>query len=258
MKQQQQSIFGGQEKSKLAGGNAKPRKYSSKKWSFNGAFASQKTHYNPPFLEDQRTVNKKQRLFPPKQHERKQNLLSAPDAPRNTTSYIIRAKNFGGIAPCISTPSTPSVPASVALITSPYKEDVVEQANQEWGVDSYGSMKGLLKVRHMNQQNNDLEPNLEKCAQVFEEKLEQSLDLDISRFEMVYPSTNEIGSQSLEIRITDQDNQIAYLEETNTSLKERVFYMEQELHNLKRRMQVLEVANAFRGREICSGEASFA
>jgi uncharacterized coiled-coil protein SlyX len=110
----------------------------------------------------------------------------------------------------------------------------------------------------MNQQNNDIEPNLEKCVQVFEEKLEESLDLDISRFEMVYPSINEIGPQSLEIRITDQDNQIACLEEANTSLKERVFYMEQELHNLKRRMQILEVANAFRVREICPGEASFA
>lgn len=253
MKQQQRRIFGGQAKSKMAGGNAKPRK-----WSFNGAFASQNALYKPPFLEDQRTDNKKQPLFAQKQHERRQNLPSAPDAPRNTTSYIIRAKNSGGIVPCKSTPSTPSVPASVALITSPYKEDVVEQANQEWGVDSYGSMKGLLRVRHMNQQSNDLEPNLEKSVQVFEEKLERSLDLDISRFEMVYPSTNEIKPQSLEIRITDQDNQIAYLEETNTNLKERVFYMEQELQNLKRRMHVLEVSNAFRVREICSGEASFA
>lgn len=259
MKEQQQHIFGGQTKSKLARGNAKPRKYSSHKGNFNGAFASQKPHYKLPFLQDQRTDNKKQRLFPPKQHERKQNLPSAPDAPRNTTSYIIRAKNSGGIAPCINTPPTPSAPASVALINSPYKEDVVEQANQEWGVDSYGSMKGLLKVRHINQQNNDLEPKLEKYVQVFEKKLEQSLDLDIrSRFEMVYPSNNEIGPQSLEIRLTDQDNQIAYLEESNTSLKERMFYMEQELHNLKRRMQVLEVANAFRVREICPGEASFA
>jgi len=253
MKQEQQRIFGGQTKSKLAGGNAKPRKYSFKKWSFNGAFASQKPHYKPQFLQDQRSDKMKQRLFPQKQHERKQNLPSAPDAPLNTTSYIIRAKNSGGIAPCINTPPTPS-----ALNTSPYKEDVVEQANQEWGVDSYGSMKGLLRVRHMNQQNNDIEPNLEKCVQVFEEKLEESLDLDISRFEMVYPSINEIGPQSLEIRITDQDNQIACLEEANTSLKERVFYMEQELHNLKRRMQILEVANAFRVREICPGEASFA
>lgn len=259
MKEQQQHIFGGQTKSKLAGGNAKPRKYSSHKWSFNGAFASQKHHCKPPILQDQRTDDKKQRLFPPKKPERKQNLPSAPDAPRNTTSYIIRAKNSGGIAPCINTPPTPSAPASVDLITSPpYKEDVVEQANQEWGVDSYGSMKGLLRVRHMNQQNDDLEPNLEKCVQVFEKKHEQSLDLDISRFEMVYPANNEIGPQSLEVRITDQDNQIAYLEESNSSLKERVFYMEQELNNLKRRMQVLEVANAFRVREICPGEASFA
>lgn len=254
----QQRIFGGQTKPKLAGGNAKPRKHSSKKWSFNGAFASQKPYYyKPPFLQDPRTDNKKQQLFSQKQHEWKQNLPSAPDAPRNTTSYIIRAKNSGGIAPFINTPPTPAT-ASVALITSRYEEDVVEQANQEWGVDSYGSMKGLLRVRHMNQQNNDLEPNLEKCVQAFEEKLEQSLDLDISRFEMIYPSNNEIGPQTLEIRITDQDNQIAHLEQANTSLKERVFYMEQELHNLKRRMEVLEVANAFRVRQICSGEASFA
>ena len=73
-------------------------------------------------------------------------------------------------------------------------------------MDSYGSMKGLLRVRHMNQQNNDLEPYLDKSVQVFEEKLEWSLDIDISRFEMVYPSTNEIRPQSLEIHITNQDN----------------------------------------------------
>ena len=75
---------------------------------------------------------------------------------------------------------------------------------------------------------------------------------------MVYPPTNEIRPQSLEIRITSQDNQIAYLEETYTNLKERVFYMEQELQNLERCMHILEVSNAFRVREICFGEASFA
>eukprot|EP01018_Ginkgo_biloba_P038377 Gb_10637 [translate_table: standard] len=255
----EQWVVGGQVKSKFAGGKA--RKYCYDKWSFNGVFASQKPYYKPPVLQDQsslKTNNKKQRFYPQKTPT---NVLHAPDAPRNTTSYIIRAKNSGGIAPCINTPSPPA-PASVGFVTLPYKEGIVEQVNQEWGVDSYGSMKGLLRVRHTNKENrededNNHEPDLDKCLQVLEEKLEQKLDQDLSRFELVYPSNSEIGPRILEIRINDQDNQIAHLEEESTNLKERVFCMEQELHNLKLRMQILECADALRLGEICSGEASF-
>ena len=52
-------------------------------------------------------------------------------------------------------------------------------------MDIYGSMNGLLRVRHMNQRNNDLELYLEKSVQFFEEKIERILDIDISHFEMV-------------------------------------------------------------------------
>ncbi|GLJ52054.1 hypothetical protein SUGI_1107080 [Cryptomeria japonica] len=99
----------------------------------------------------------------------------------------------------------------------------IKQDAEQCGVDGYGSMKAFWRIRHKSQQ-------------------------------ILY----EIRPRILETRINEQDDQIAYLEEEGTSLRERVNNMEQGIDSLKLRMRVLEVANAFKSTEILSGEASFA
>ncbi|VAI20969.1 unnamed protein product [Triticum turgidum subsp. durum] len=67
-------------------------------------------------------------------------------APRNTTSYLIRAKRAGGVASLVSPcPVTPAVLPTPRL--SPAREVLVEMAKEAWGVDGYGSMKGLIRLR---------------------------------------------------------------------------------------------------------------
>ncbi|KAG6783447.1 hypothetical protein POTOM_012895 [Populus tomentosa] len=161
--------------------------------------------YKPPSLNDLQTQNrmKARKYYHPK---KKFNNRFAPYAPRNTTSFIIRAKKSGGIASLVSPcPVTPAVLPTP--IFSPSREVLGDMAKEEWGVDGYGSMKGLI------------------------------------RFEMIYPSGGG-GEYSynnvLENRVDDQDTHIAQLEEENLTLKERLFLMERELGDLRRRLQFLE------------------
>ncbi|GFY80328.1 PRLI-interacting factor [Actinidia rufa] len=84
------------------------------------------------------------RRFYPK---KKFNNRFAPYAPRNTTSFLIRAKKSGGIASLVSPcPVTPAVLPTP--IFSPSREVLGDMANEEWGVDGYGSMKGLIRLRY--------------------------------------------------------------------------------------------------------------
>ncbi|KAB5565178.1 hypothetical protein DKX38_005232 [Salix brachista] len=161
--------------------------------------------YKPPSLNDLQTQNrmKARKYYHPK---KKFNNRFAPYAPRNTTSFIIRAKKSGGIASMVSPcPVTPAVLPTP--IFSPSREVLGDMAKEEWGVDGYGSMKGLI------------------------------------RFEMIYPSGGG-GEYSynnvLENRVDDQDTHIAQLEEENLTLKERLFLMERELGDLRRRLEFLE------------------
>ncbi|XP_057836548.1 uncharacterized protein LOC131046772 [Cryptomeria japonica] len=118
------------------------------------------------------------------------------------------------------------------------------------------------EIKSLNSdRKNGSKPNrdrLDRCREISDEKVVRRLDEDLSRFEMIYPSKYEIRPRILETRINEQDDQIAYLEEEGTSLRERVNNMEQGIDSLKLRMRVLEVANAFKSTEILSGEASFA
>ncbi|KAG8389081.1 hypothetical protein BUALT_Bualt02G0192100 [Buddleja alternifolia] len=176
------------------------------------------------------------------------NSRSAPYAPRNTTSFIIRAKKSGGIASLVSpSPMTPAVLPTP--IFSPSKEVLVDMAKEEWGVDGYGSMKGLIRLRSLG---HEMEPHEDEdedeggsSGSDVEEhvEVERRLDHDLSRFEMIY-NPNNVGGMDypnvLENRVDDQDTHIAHLEEENLILKERLFLMERELGDLRRRMQFLE------------------
>uniref|UniRef100_A0A5B7A167 PRLI-interacting factor A n=1 Tax=Davidia involucrata TaxID=16924 RepID=A0A5B7A167_DAVIN len=197
--------------------------------------------YKPPNLNELQFQNRlKARRFYPK---KKFNNRFAPFAPRNTTSFIIRAKKSGGIASLVSPcPVTPAVLPTP--IFSPSREVLVDMAKEEWGVDGYGSMKGLIRLRSPGHEAEEEEEggggssdsDVEEHVEV-----ERRLDHDLSRFEMIYPNSgDEHTTNVLENRVDDQDTHITQLEEENLTLKERLFLMERELEDLRRRVQCLE------------------
>ncbi|WVY95440.1 hypothetical protein V8G54_034528 [Vigna mungo] len=202
--------------------------------------------YQPPTLNELQSQNRlKARKFYPK---KKFNNRFAPYAPRNTTSFIIRAKKSGGIASLVSPcPVTPAVLPTPIL--SPSREVLGDMAKEEWGVDGYGSMKGLIRLRspgneadvHDYEDDDDggsSESDVEEHVEV-----ERRLDHDLSRFEMIYPNYGVDYNNVLENRVDDQDSHIAQLEEENLTLKERLFLMERELGDLRRRLMYLERQN---------------
>ncbi|KAK7270056.1 hypothetical protein RIF29_22935 [Crotalaria pallida] len=206
--------------------------------------------YQPPTLHELQSQNRlKARKFYPNKKKFNNNRF-APYAPRNTTSYIIRAKKSGGIASLVSPcPVTPAVLPTPIL--SPSREVLGDMAKEEWGVDGYGSMKGLIRLRspgheadgHDDEEEEDggggsSESDVEEHVEV-----ERRLDHDLSRFEMIYPNYGGDYNNGLENRVDDQDSHIAQLEEENLTLKERLFLMERELGDLRRRLLFLERQN---------------
>lgn len=203
--------------------------------------------YNPPTLNELQHQNrlKARRYFPKKKFNH--GGRSAPYAPRNTTSFLIRAKKSGGItslvSPCPVTPAVLPTP-----IFSPSREVLVDMAKEEWGVDGYGSMKGLIRLRSPGNEADAAEEDEEDEGGSSESdveehvEVERRLDHDLSRFEMIYPNYNgaDHSSYLLENRVDDQDTHIAQLEEENLILKERLFLMEREFDDLRMRLQCLE------------------
>ncbi|KAE9618581.1 hypothetical protein Lal_00047895 [Lupinus albus] len=204
--------------------------------------------YQPPTLHELQSQNRlKARKFYPK---KKFNNRFAPYAPRNTTSFIIRAKKSGGIASLVSPcPVTPAVLPTPIL--SPSREVLGDMAKEEWGVDGYGSMKGLIRLRspghdadgHDDDDEEDggggsSESDVEEHVEV-----ERRLDHDLSRFEMICPNYGGDYNNGLENRVDDQDSHISQLEEENLTLKERLFLMEREFSDLRRRLLFLERQN---------------
>ncbi|KAJ4978272.1 hypothetical protein NE237_009052 [Protea cynaroides] len=211
--------------------------------------------YKPPTLHELQYQNrlKARRFYPKKKFNR-----FAPFAPRNTTSFIIRAKKSGGIASLVSPcPVTPAVLPTPMF--SPSREFLGDMAKEEWGVDGYGSMKGLIRLRspgHEVRDDEEEEDGGGSSESDVEEhvEVERRLDHDLSRFEMIYPNCADEHSNLLENRVDDQDTHIAQLEEENLTLKERLFLMERELMDLRRRLQCLETGN--RSQEENNEEAS--
>ncbi|KAK6925716.1 hypothetical protein RJ641_007435 [Dillenia turbinata] len=206
--------------------------------------------YKPPRLKELQSNNrlKAKRFYPKKFGTTNNKARFAPHAPRNTSSFIIRAKKSGGIASLVSpSPVTPAVLPTP--IFSPSREALVDTAKEEWGVDGYGSMNGLIRLRSSpgnyeivdghedveeedgGSSDSDLEEHVE---------MERRLDQDLSRFEMIYPNNNSDYNIVLESRVNDQDTHIAHLEEENLTLKERLFLVERELGQLRQRLQFLE------------------
>ncbi|XP_057774290.1 uncharacterized protein LOC130993426 [Salvia miltiorrhiza] len=229
IEQQQQSLVGG-----IGGGNLNFR------------------NYNPPTLNELQHQNRvrARKTFPKKKFNKNMSTnmggnggRSAPFAPRNTTSFLIRAKKSGGITSVVSPfPVTPSVLPTPIL--SPSTEVLGNMAKEEWGVDGYGSMKGLIRLRSLGQEDEEEDEGESSESDVEEHvEVERRLDHDLSRFEMIYdPNSGNAMTHhnALENRVDDQDSHIAQLEEENLNLKERLFLMEGELGDLRRRLLLLE------------------
>ncbi|XP_054816623.1 uncharacterized protein LOC129316301 [Prosopis cineraria] len=202
--------------------------------------------YKPANHGDLQFQNRlKGRRFYPK---KKNNSRFAPFAPRNTTSFLIRAKKSGGIASLVSPcPVTPAILPTPVF--SPAREDLMDMAKQEWGVDGYGSMKGLIRLRSGSPKGDEDFPDnnsggASSDSDVEEERVEveRKLDHDVRRFEMIYPNSTGGDDQTsvLENRVDEQDGHISQLEEENLTLKEKLFLMERELSELRRRVECLE------------------
>ncbi|KAK2977427.1 hypothetical protein RJ640_022290 [Escallonia rubra] len=198
----------------------------------NDPLGIRKIYKNPNQLEFHRNSRSKSRWQPKKKFRYR----FAPYAPRNTSSFIIRAKKSGGItslvSPCAVTPAILPTPTF-----SPSGEVLVDMAKEEWGVDGYGSMKGLIRVRSTG--HDDEEEGGCETSDSDVEEMERRLDHDLSRFEMVYPNAEE-QSNTLEKLVDGQDGNIVRLQEENLTLKERLFLMERELEDIRRRVRCLE------------------
>ncbi|XP_073011975.1 uncharacterized protein [Typha latifolia] len=178
------------------------------------------------------------RFFPKKKHNR-----FAPFAPRNTTSFIIRAKKSGGIASLVSPcPVTPAILPTPRF--SPSREGLVDMAKEEWGVDGYGSMKGLIRLRESKEEDDELveeDGNGSSESEVEEHvEVERRLDHDLSRFEMVYPRRRGDEGYDDDDDEEEEESNIVRLAEENVMLKERLFLMEREMGEIRRRLQSLE------------------
>lgn len=213
--------------------------------------------FRPATLNELQYQNrlKAKRFYPKKKYSR-----FAPFAPRNTTSFIIRAKKSGGIASLVSPcPVTPAILPTPTF--SPSREGLVDMAKEEWGVDGYGSMKGLIRLRPPTaggsrggagtEEEDDAEDASSESDVEEHVEVERRLDHDLSRFEIVYPSLPEeqgVAASTaylLENRVDDQDTHIAQLEEENLTLKEKLFFMERELVEIRGRLLLLETDYRF-------------
>ncbi|KAF7074244.1 hypothetical protein CFC21_079144 [Triticum aestivum] len=170
-------------------------------------------------------------------------------APRNTTSYLIRAKRAGGVASLVSPcPVTPAVLPTPRL--SPAREVLVEMAKEAWGVDGYGSMKGLIRLRPQaagpdagDGDSGSGESDVEEHVEV-----ERRLDHDLSRFEMVQLPAAPAGE--------DEDARAARLEEENLTLRARLFLVERDMADLRRRLLAVESLCRDRHRDGCVVDAA--
>ncbi|VAI63935.1 unnamed protein product [Triticum turgidum subsp. durum] len=116
-------------------------------------------------------------------------------------------------------------------------------AQQQWGVDGYGSMKGLIRLRassprHPGDAEGDDDDSSSGSDVEEHVEVERRLDHDLSRFEMVYPGGMANGGAY--VFEDDQDVHVARLEEENLTLKERLFLMEQEVGDMRRRLEAIE------------------
>lgn len=205
--------------------------------------------FMPPARPAWKRAGRKQR---PHQQQRRAAVgrWGGSEAPRNTTSYLMQAKRAGGVAPspCAVTPAVLPTP-----VLSPAREVLVEMAKEAWGVDGYGSMKGLIRLRPQPpagawaEEDGDGgsgsgESDVEEHVEV-----ERRLDHDLSRFEMVQlPAAPPPAADDDEV-----EARAARLEEENLTLRARLFLMERDMADIRRRLLAVEALCRDRHRDGC-------
>ncbi|GBG75342.1 hypothetical protein CBR_g19975 [Chara braunii] len=205
---------------------------------------------------------------------KRQSLKSVPHAPRNTTSFIMRANKLGIYAP-LTSPRTPAFIRTPIFSPAPWPTDspgdkmLVEQA-KKFKVDPYGSMNGCIRVRDpsvpelgavgsgenrggeelvlrdssdeasSSSEAEDGQPSVAEpdSAELFE----QRMDHDLRRFEMTFAGEaagKDLEERMLRTRMEEQEGRIADLEEENMTLKEKLYLIEQEMQELRKRCTVV-------------------
>lgn len=199
--------------------------------------------YEPPRLSDLQRQNRvRSREHFPKRRK------SVPRAPFNNSSFLMRVRQSGGLGSSTS-PATPAflrTPVFQSPILLQYREGLVEEV-KDLGVDGYGSMAGLIHLRSFNNEtpsacgvDNEVSSMADHVqAPQSVQQVEERLDHGVSRFELTYPSGNAMKSnvEFMEVRLAEQESHIAYLEDENLTLKERLFLVQQEATELRQRLQ---------------------
>ncbi|XP_047332778.1 uncharacterized protein LOC124936330 [Impatiens glandulifera] len=195
--------------------------------------------YRPPNWNQNKNQNHR-RFYPNKKLMKKKRFA----APRNTTSFLIRANRCGGIAELVSPyPVTPAILETPQLL--PSREVLGDMVKEEWGVDGYGSMNGLIRLKeheHDEVENENEEGNGSSSSDSDDHiEMEKKLDHDLRRFEMIYRK-NYGGRRRddklvLENRVNDQDDHISELEKENMLLREKLNFIENEMNDLKKILQ---------------------
>jgi hypothetical protein len=201
--------------------------------------------YEPPRLTELQQQNrlKTKRFYPRKLRA----TPVLPRAPRNTSSFIMRGKRPGGLTSLVS-PVTPAILPTPVLSPAPrYREGIVDEVKKVWGVDGYGSMNGLIRLRSVEDGERDDCGGTGESESEFEQdsvqQLDQRIEHGLSRFEILYPSPSgarDDNKQSPEVRVEELENYVAQLEDENLSLKENLFLMQQELTETRRRLRSQE------------------
>jgi len=147
----------------------------------------------------------------------------------------MQVRKAGGLESQIVAPLTPSPFVSSTPKASLYNDFV---DHEDYG---YGSMAGLIRLRPDDgssgssavddDDNNNRRGELSSVLSV--EEVEQRLDQGVSRFEMTHPLPRELD----ELRVIRQESHISLLEEENLVLKDRLFLMQQEISELKQRLE---------------------
>ncbi|KAG6554040.1 hypothetical protein Mapa_003955 [Marchantia paleacea] len=181
-----------------------------------------------------------------------------PCAPRNTTSFIMRANKFGIKAP-FYTPLCPTTVGTPTISPAPWPKETLGdgQVASDLGVNAYGSMNGCIRLKADAEDfdvegERDLgstscnESDTDQCS--FQpassvQQVEERIDHCLQRFELLSSSNNtnhfartNFSNQSLVAKVEDQENHINYLEEVNMSLHQQLWAIQQELTELRRRL----------------------
>lgn len=150
---------------------------------------------------------------------------SVPRAPYNDSSFLMRVRKAGGLESQIvaltpfSFMSTPK--------DSSYKLDTYEE---DYG---YGSMTGLIRLRSDEDDGGSTVEDGELPSELPADSMKQ-LEQRLDRFEMTRPRESDVMA---ELQAARQECRIKCLEDENLVLKDRLFLMQQELNELRQRVQ---------------------